>query len=161
MYNYAQDIIFDSAVLILSLYLVYWRRGLRGMSIGFLLNMIHISHLSAKRRLEFARRLERILLMLQAIYSPETAFLLAAINSYISMSRLGLTMMVLTLSQFKDDMASMLVKVSGSPRYWIIKDLTRNSQITLEIQLTFSFVSVIAKLMFCYAAWEQSLDRGI
>lgn len=146
-------------VLGLSVYLVYWRRALRGMVLGFLLNMIHINHLSMKRRREFAKRVERLLLMLQAIYNPETAFLLAAINSYISMSRLSLTMMALALSHVKDDLASMLVKISGCSQYWMIRDFARDSKVTLEIQLTFSCVNIFTKLMFGYAAWEESLNQ--
>lgn len=135
--------------------LISTKQGITAVVLALLMNVIYLGEfLDIERRRQYCVIVDFLSQFFQAISNPQFSFLMGAVNSYFSLTRLRVSLMAMFLSHCRIEIAMSIYKLTGLQVCWWSVTYLQDGKPILEIQLAFATIASILKSIEAYHYYE-------
>ena len=150
------DYITHLSIVSLTLFIIDSRSGLLAISLSLLLNVIYIGQYCDKsHRRQYGILVDFLSQFFQGISSPRFAVLMAAINSYFSLTRFKILVGSFLLHRYRQEVACWVRHFTRGVSWGYVTYLESGRRV-MEVQLTFALVAGILKGMEAWQTYEAT-----
>lgn len=161
--EYVLDYALHTLAVLITVSILEYKQKPLSLWLALLVNLIYVSqYLNASRRLQYCSLMETLLHFTQAICNPGASFCIAAVHSYLSFSRLKVSLLAMLLSYHRDILTLVIFKMTGSRASWLLKDLLQDSTVVLESHFIFALTAGFIRTTSAYRSWAapRNSDSG-